>query len=442
MEDGRENLRRPEVGRVVKDPSLQEVDVRGIGSGGVGIGTLPDGRVIFLPRTAPGDRVLARPVTEKSRWARGEAVEILQEGPGRRTPPCPRYSACDGCSLQHLAYEEQLRWKGRMAGDALRRIGGMEVEDPAVEASPGELRYRNRMAFTLRRLPGDRVVAGLRELGRVGRILDVGGECLLPSDELSGVWEDLRRGWGPGARLLPEGRELRLTLRQGDDGAVLLVKGGRGEGRPDALLEAVPGLRSVWRALEGGSHRHLVGDPFLRTRWLGEELDLPGGGFLQVNTGGGEALHRYVLQEAGPVKDREVVDAYCGVGSLGRALARAGARVTGIEADPEAVAVAATGAPAGFRAVVGRVEDLLNAYLPAFLVILNPPRGGLGIDVPVVLNTRVADRVIYISCDPATLARDLARLGEAYSISRVHCFDLFPQTGHVETVVTLDRKEG
>ena len=427
---------------MAKDPSLHEVDVRGIGSGGVGIGTLPDGRVIFLPRTAPGDRVAARAVTEKSRWARGEVVEILQEGPGRRTPPCPRYSACDGCSLQHLAYEEQLRWKGRIAGDALRRIGGLEVADPAVEASPGELRYRNRMTFTLRRLPGDRVVAGLRELGRVGRILDVGGECLLPSEELSRIWVDLRRGWGPGARLLPEGRELRLTLRQGEEGAVLLVKGGWGEGHPEALLEAVPGLRSVWRALEDGSHRHLVGDPFLRTRWLGEELELPGGGFLQVNTSGGEALHRYVLQEAGPVKDRQVVDAYCGVGILGRALARAGARVTGIEADPEAVAAAATGAPAGFRAVVGRVEDLLEAHLPAFLLILNPPRAGLGSAVPAQLHTRGAERIVYISCDPATLARDLARLTSAYSISGVHCFDLFPQTGHVETVTTLIRKEG
>jgi 23S rRNA (uracil1939-C5)-methyltransferase len=425
---------------VGKDPSLQEVDVRGIGSGGVGIGTLQDGRVIFLPRTAPGDRVLARALVEKPRWARGEAVEILQEGPGRRTPPCPRYSACDGCSLQHLDYGEQLRWKGRMAGDALRRIGGMEVEDPAVEPCPGELRYRNRMTFTLRRLPGGRVVAGLRELGRVGRILDVGGECLLPSEELSRVWEDLRRGWGPGARLLPEGGELRLTLREGDDGAVLLVKGGRGDGRLEALLEGVPGLRSVWRALEDGSHRHVAGDPFLRTLWLGEELELTGGGFLQVNTGAGESLHRYVLQEAGPVKDREVVDAYCGVGILGRALARAGARVTGVELDPAAVSVAAAGAPAGFKAVAGRVEDLLEVHLPAFLVILNPPREGLGSAVPPQLRDGGAERIVYISCDPATLARDLARLREGYSISRVHGFDLFPQTGHVETVATLARK--
>lgn len=424
-----------------KDTPAQEVDVHGIGSGGVGVGTLPDGRVIFLPRTAPGDRVLAKLSTEKLRWARGEVVEILRRGPGREVPPCPRYSVCDGCSLQHLEYGEQRRWKGRMVGDALRRIGGLELDDPTVEASARELRYRNRMTFTFRRLPGGLVVAGLRQLGKVGRILDVGGECLLPQEGLSEVWEALRGSWGPGARLLPEGRELRLTLRQGEEGVALLIRGGKGNGHPEALLERVAGLRSVWRGREDGSHGHLAGDPSLRTRWLGEELELRGGGFLQVNPEAGEALHRYVLDEAGSVSGLEVVDAYCGVGVLGRALARSGARVTGIEDDPEATAVAGTRAPEGFRVMQGRVESVLRTLLPASLVILNPPRAGLGEAVTPLLKAQVAARVIYISCDPATLARDLARLGDTYSMYRIRSFDLFPQTGHVETVATLAGKE-
>jgi 23S rRNA (uracil1939-C5)-methyltransferase len=426
---------------VARAPIPQELDVHGIGAGGVGIATLPNGKVMFLPRTAPGDRVLAKPVLEKARWARGEALEILREGLGRRAPPCPRFMACDGCSLQHLEYEEQLRWKGRIAGDALRRIAGLDQDDPAVEASPKELRYRNRMTFTLRRLPGGMVVAGLRELGRVGRILDVGGECLLPREELSAVWEDIRRSWGAGARLLPDGRELRLTLRQGDGGAALLIRGGNGVGCPEGLLEKVPGLRSVWRELGDGSHGHLAGDTALHTQWMDERLELPGGGFLQVNREAGQAVHRHVVAEAGPVAERTVVDAYCGVGVLGRALARKGARVTGIEADPQAVAVAGTGAPEGFRVVQGRVETVLGALLPASLVILNPPRVGLGDAVPSLLRERVAGRMIYVSCDPATLARDLARFGDVYSVLRVRCFDLFPQTGHVETVASLAAKE-
>jgi len=423
------------------ESSLREVQVHGIASGGVGVGSLPDGRAVFIPRTAPGDRVLVRPVRQKGRWALGEVVEILVEGDARTTPPCPRYRACDGCSLQHLEYREQLRWKGRMVGDALRRIAKLDVADPTVEPSPKEVRYRNRMTFTLRRLPGGRIVAGLRELARAERILDVGGECLLPHEELAAVWDLLRRGWGPGARLLPAGKELRLTLRQSDDGAALLIRGGRGNGNPSALLEGVPGLRSVWRELSTGSHLYLFGDPFLSVRWLDETLRLPGGGFLQVNREAGQALHRYVVEAVGAVSGMAVVDAYCGVGVLGRAMALRGAVVTGIESNPEAAAVARAGAPEGFRVIEGRAEAELGRLLPTPLVILNPPRAGVDRAVPALLGTHPAGRLIYISCDPATLARDLARMGDAYAMGELRCFDLFPQTGHVETVAILMGKE-
>jgi 23S rRNA (uracil1939-C5)-methyltransferase len=179
--------------------STFEVSVHSIGSGGFGIGTLPDGKVVFLPRTAPGDRVEVRIVKEKARWARGEVVEWKEEGSGRKPPPCPRFSQCDGCSLQHLSYSEQLFWKGRLVGEALRRLGGLEIRDPEVEPSPRELRYRNKITFTLRRLRGGRLVAGFRELGHRGRVLDVGDECLLPEEELTRAWAELRANWGPGS---------------------------------------------------------------------------------------------------------------------------------------------------------------------------------------------------------------------------------------------------
>ena len=136
--------------------SESEVRVRGIGAGGVGIGDLPDGRIVFLPRGAPGDLVRVRLVQEKARWARGEISEILEKGAGRREAPCPRYGECDGCSLQHLEYPQQLLWKGRIVGDALQRIGGFEVVEPQVEPSPEEFHYRNKATMTLRRLPRGR----------------------------------------------------------------------------------------------------------------------------------------------------------------------------------------------------------------------------------------------------------------------------------------------
>jgi len=418
-------------------PPTLEVTVHGIGAGGVGVGTLPDGKVVFLPRTAPGDRVLVKIVKEKPRWAVGEALSWIEEGPGRQDPPCPRYSHCDGCSLQHLAYEEQLVWKGRLVGDALRRLAGVEAEDPEVVPSPREFRYRNKVTFTLRRLPGGRIVAGFRELNHPGRVLDLGPECLLPEEPISEAWESLRTNWGPGAAHLPEGRELRLTLRAGQEGVGLLVRGGKGNGDPDSLLAGVPELSSIWREKRDGELEHLAGDSVLRVQWAQELFELEGGGFVQVNKAAGEALYEYVLLEAGNVRGKTVIDAYCGVGVLGQDLVRNGGVVVGIDIDPAGVLAAQKHSGNDFRVVKGYVEEELGALLPADLVILNPPRTGLDRRIPALLNDQVLERVIYVSCDPATLARDLQRLEGGYEVERIRSFDLFPQTGHVETVVTL-----
>lgn len=419
-----------------------EIRVRGMGAGGVGVGDLPDGRVVFLPRTAPGDLVRARLVQEKERWAKGILLEVLEGGEGRRKAPCPRYDECHGCSLQHMEYVQQCVWKGRIVGDALRRIGGIEAADPIVEASPRELGYRNKATMTLRRLAGGRVVAGFHELSDRRRILDLGQECLLLVPELAHLWGKLREAWGPGARLLPEGRELRLTVRFGDSEGALVIRGGKGNGEPDRLLSAVPGLVSVWREDKEGGMRHLAGKQALGFSWLEESMEVPGGAFVQVNREGGESLHRFVLEGVGAVRDRKVIEAFCGAGAVGRALARRGGRVIGIEADTLGVAEARRDPPEGFEVVHGRVEQCLRNHLPADIVILNPPRVGLDPLVPEALRADPPGRVVYVSCDPGTLARDLARLGAEFSVYGLKSFDLFPQTSHVETVVFLQGRSG
>lgn len=418
--------------------STFEVSVHSIGSGGLGIGTLPDGKVVFVPRTAPGDRVEVRVVKEKARWARGEVVEWKEEGSGRKLPPCPRFAQCDGCSLQHLSYPEQLFWKGRLVGEALRRLGGLDTRDPEVEPSPLELRYRNKITFTLRRLRGGRLVAGFRELGHRGRVLDVGDECLLPEEEISRAWAELRANWGAGASFLPEGRELRLTLRSGEGGAALMVQGGKGDGQPVTLLSRVPALTSIWRSERNGTFRHLAGEEVIRVSWGEGTLELPGGGFVQTNPRAAKDLLRYVLGECGDVGGKKVIDAYCGVGFLGREVAIQGGLVTGIEADPSAAPACERNHVEGFELVTGWVEKELRFLLPADLVILNPPRTGLAESVPTLLKKHPPDRVLYVSCDPATLGRDLRRLGSSFQVNKIRSFDLFPQTGHVETVVTLE----
>jgi len=198
----------------------------------------------------------------------------------------------------------------------------------------------------------------------------------------------------------------------------------------------------VWREEKDGCVTLLAGRPALRVSWMGESLEVTGGAFVQVNQEGGEALHRFVLEEVGAVEGRKIIEGYCGAGVLGRKLALRGGRVLGVAADPFGVAEARREAPEGFQVVQCRVEEILGEHLPADLVILNPPRGGLEPRVSEALAADPVDSIVYVSCDPATLARDLARLGAVYGVDEIRSFDLFPQTSHVETVAFLRRRSG
>jgi 23S rRNA (uracil1939-C5)-methyltransferase len=436
-----------------------EVSIHGIASGGAGVAHLPDGRAVFVHRTAPGDRARIQVTGVRKRWARGRLLDLLEPGPGRRSPPCPYYERCGGCSLEHLRYEVQLEAKGRIVTAALARIGGIEaLPAPELHPAPHEIHYRNRVSFTLRRLAGDRVVAGFHELERPDRILDLDGRCLLPEEPVARVWDLLRAAWGPGARRLPPGGELRLTLRGTEDGSViLLVEGAEGawtEGDARALLDAVPALRSAWirhpepAGATGGEPTLMAGDGEVEEFWYGEWIPVRPGAFLQVNREAASHLHDLVLREAGVPRGRTILDAYCGFGVYGRRLARLGGVAVGIELDPGAAAMARSRPQEGFTLLEGRVEDRLDEALPVDLAILNPPRGGVTEGVMERLASggreRAAPpgRIVYVSCDPATLARDVRRLGPAYGITRLQVVDLFPQTAHVETVLTLDRGAG
>jgi len=146
-----------------------------IGAGGEGVGRLPDGRVVFVHRTAPGDVAEVEVVQRGKRWARGRLLRVLEPSPERREPPCRFYAECGGCTLEHLEYPAQLRAKSRIVVDALVRIGKLDVHPPVVVASPREHRYRNRVSFALRRLGQGRVVAGFHALGEPDRIVDIDG---------------------------------------------------------------------------------------------------------------------------------------------------------------------------------------------------------------------------------------------------------------------------
>ena len=413
--------------------------IESIAAGGEGVGRLEDGRVVFVHRTAPGETIEAELTRQTPRWARGRLLRLLDSAPERRPPLCPHYADCGGCTLEHLTYPAQLEAKSRIVRDALARIGGIQIDPPSVTPSPRETRYRNRVSFSLRRLGSGHVVAGFHSLHDPDRIVPIDGECLLPEEPIGLVWDRLRSSWCPDANLLPSGEQIRLTLRATRAGRVsLLVEGGFSHGRLSDLLERVDGLDAIWHRRDAGVAELAAGAPGLPETWGEESFDLSGGAFVQVNREAAALLEAHVLDLAGDVEGRTVVDAYCGIGLHARRLERGGALVLGIELDPDAVAAAISAAPAA-TFVEGRVEEHLSGALPADLLILNPPRAGVDPRAIEAILAAPPERVIYVSCDPATLARDLARLSPTLALRSVRCFDLFPQTAHVETVVLLER---
>jgi 23S rRNA (uracil1939-C5)-methyltransferase len=333
----------------------------------------------------------------------------------------------------------QLRVKSFLVADALTRIGKLDVALPHVEPSPNEFRYRNRVSFTVMRLQHGRLVAGFHELEKPGRIVDIGGDCLLPEEPIAEAWDELRANWGPDANLLPSGGKLRLTLRASSTGSIsLVVEGGRNHGEPQKLLELVPKISSIWHRPRPEEDLVLLGgQEAIQESWQDEEVDLSGAVFLQVNRAAASKLEDYVLLIAGNVKGKTIIDAYCGVGLHARRLARAGAEVHGIELDPLAIKEAKAAAVAGANFICGRAEEELPRLLPADIVILNPPRAGIEQSAVLPLLKKQVQKIIYISCNPATLARDLERLAPKYKLHTLRCFDLFPQTAHVESVAEL-----
>ena len=423
----------------VPTSELADITIRNLASDGSGVGELPDGRIIFIPRSAPGDKTRVKVTALKRRWARGQLEEILQPTEKRSSPLCSLYDKCGGCSLQHIPYSDQLKWKGRFVLEALSRIGGLEVDKVPVTASPHLSQYRNRVTFTLRRLRAGRVVAGFHGLHRPSHVIDVRGECVLPEPEITSAWTSLRDHWGTGARRLPSGGRLRLTLRNSKSGIDLLIEGGTSAWNPEALMKHVSSVSTVWHQPSDAGAIELVYGRVHEDTWIGEQLLLVGDVFLQVNRAAAQLLQEHVIALAG--SPDSAVDAYCGVGYYGRQLANSGTTVVGIDVNEAALTSSCEKRSDNYRTVQGAVEEHLSNFLPVDLLILNPPRSGLERTIPLQILDAPPKTIIYISCDPATLARDLNRLESAYVLAQYQGFDLFPQTAHIETVVVLRRSE-
>lgn len=406
-----------------------KVRILRLAAGGDGVGKLEDGRAVFVPRTAPGDLVELSGLREHRRFARARVGALLEAAAERIAPPCPHYvhDDCGGCQLQHLGADAQRAARRTFVGDALRRIGGVETEDPEIVPADRDWNYRTKLTL---HMSGGRI--GLHPLDRPAVVFDL-RTCPITSEPLLELWSAVRDH----RRLLPSTLE-RIVLRLDAGGGRHLIAEVHGTAPWDRAADlhaamAREGVGAVlWLRPEGGAARAVAGsrDPF------------PASVFEQVHPAMGARARADAVAQSGAVAGSHAWDLYAGIGDTTLALLDAGATVDSVEADRRAVAWADARGPADRARVVrhaAKVEDVLRELRAPDCVVTNPPRIGMHERVTDALRARAPRRIVYISCDPATLARDVQRLGDGYRLAGVRAFDLFPQTAHVESVVVLDR---
>ncbi|MEJ7809185.1 MAG: TRAM domain-containing protein [Gemmatimonadaceae bacterium] len=404
-----------------------EVTIDSIAAGGDGVARL-DGLVVFLPRTAPGDRGVAQ-ITQRGRLARGSLVRLTSPSPERVEPRCLHYTRdrCGGCQLQHLAYDAQLKAKAQIIRDSLERIAKRMPPPFEVRRSEREWRYRRKLTLAIRRAPGrdDEWIAGLYPFDQPSRVFAL-DDCPITHPDVLDVWRQVLAA----RECLPSAGELRASVRVAPDGATFVIEGGTSWPRRDEFVAAVPALASIWWVSARGLRRLVHGTTAAQA---------PGASFSQVNAEVGDAVRERVLATVLARAPRSVIDAYAGLGHTAMSLESAGVPVTAIELDAAASAWCGSRLAPPSRALTGRVEDLLPQALPADVVVLNPPRAGVDARVTEALENaaRTLRAVVYVSCNPATLARDLARL-PSFRIAALAAFDMFPQTAHVESVCELE----
>jgi 23S rRNA (uracil1939-C5)-methyltransferase len=404
--------------------AVVSVSIDSIAAGGDGVGR-NEGLVVFVPRTAPGDVVTAQ-ISGRGHFARGSLRSLVNASLVRIEPPCQHYTRdrCGGCQLQHMTYESQLAAKQLIIRDSLQRIGKRHVEPPSIDRSPKEWRYRTKLTLAMRRR-GARWIAGLHPYDDPVRVFPL-ADCPITDRSVVAAWREVMQA----DAYFPDASELRGSIRKTAGGPTLVMMGGESWAARDQFAAAVPSLSAVWWIPSEDKPRRLVFD---------KRLDKsPSASFAQVNAEMADVLRGYVIQRASSDSPHTAVDAYAGAGEIAIALSDAGVSVTAIELDADASEYSASKLRHPSSGVRGRVEDILPDALPADLVILNPPRAGVDARVTETLEANAGGigRLIYVSCNPATLARDLSRL-PSYAIESVRAFDMFPQTAHVETVCEL-----
>ena len=411
-----------------------ELEITGLGSAGEGVGRFRD-IAVFVPGALPGEKVTATAAIIKKSFIIGELKEILNPSPDRVVPACPVYEACGGCQLQHLSYEAELKEKREQVKAALERIGHLhDVKVMPVISSEHPLYYRNKMQFPVAGKSG-RLQIGCFALN-THRVINVTDCCIQKqkNNEIAAVV----RTWMKQYKIMPYDE---------DKGSGTVM-----------LKAAIPGVKSVVQNVNkrttnvilGEKTRLIAGNLTIKDKIGALKFNISAQSFFQVNSEQAEKLYNTALEFAGLTGKETVVDLYCGTGTITLFMAQKAKQVLGIEIVPSAIRDAKKNAQAnhienadfllGDAAV--EMPKLAAGGLHPDVVVLDPPRAGCEERVLAAIAKVKPERVVYVSCNPATLARDLAYMREhGFAIRKVQPCDMFSRTHHVETVVLLTKQK-
>jgi 23S rRNA (uracil1939-C5)-methyltransferase len=428
-----------------------ELEVESLAHGGRGVARR-NGYVVFVAGALPGDTVRAAVTKSKRNFAEARVVELLRPSPDRIPDRCGHGGEpCPGAPWQGLSYDQQLRYKSELVDDALRRMGGLDgYELEAIEPAAEQWRYRNKLEYSFGEHGGE-LVLGFHARGRWDEVVDV-EDCLLASSENNARRNEVR-GWARASGLSAYDRRRGTgTLRN------LVVREGRRTGELQTRLVTSPAeipkppvdLHTVVEGPGSGTDgpTGAIGEQYLHEHLSGLSYRISHRAFFQTNTEMAGRLYASATEMAGLNGSERLFDLYCGIGTLALTMARSAGEVWGLEVMPEAIVDADQNARInGITNVRFRAGDARTAIRPLLeeagrpaIAVVDPPRAGLSAKVVRRLIECEAERIVYVSCNPTTLAPNAAQLVEAgYRLRRVKPVDMFPQTPHIECVALLER---
>ncbi|MCX6053541.1 MAG: class I SAM-dependent RNA methyltransferase [Chloroflexi bacterium] len=404
-----------------------EIDLNADSFGGECIGRQPDGKAVFVPFGICGERVQVEIFEDKHRFSRGRILRVITAAENRITPRCPHFQECGGCHYQHLTYPDQLNLKRKLVVEQLQRTG--KVANPPVDPtvpSPLEWNYRNSLQFHLSK----NGKLGFQRQAAAG-IVEI-RECHLPVNAISEVW--------PTLDLAPDAGIRRVSVRCGSDGEGMV-----GLESDDTIIPEFEVDFPLSVVFHGGEGDFLLsGEDHSIFLVKGREFRVSARSFFQVNLAQAEAMVDHILKTIDITPESTIVDAYCGVGLFSAFLASKVKNLLGIELSESACNDYASNLD-DFDHVslyMGAVEEVLpNLGKQVDVILLDPPRAGVEPEALKGVIAAAPRQILYISCDPSTLARDAQKLISAdYDLVRVTPFDLFPQTYHIETISVFEKK--